>query len=152
MNIRPAASVPDAFRSTLAYHGLPPLTRAPLAQLQVNLGRLCNQACHHCHVDAGPRRTEVMGWETMERIPAWTRRSGIVSVDWLGRVYDCDFNQMLDLPLSGHPHRHLWEVNAAQLGGRAIAVGPHCLGCTAGCGSSCSGALAESKSPETLTP
>jgi hypothetical protein len=66
----------------------------------------------------------------------------LLSVDWLGRVYDCDFNQMLDLPLAGRPHRPLWEIDAAQLAGQAIAVGPHCLGCTAGCGSSCSGALA----------
>jgi radical SAM/Cys-rich protein len=315
-----------SFDAALEAHGLPPLTRAPLATLQVNLGRLCNQACHHCHVDAGPRRTEVMTWETMARILDWARAAGIrsvdltggapevnpsfrrfvdgflafgctvtsrcnltvlleagqedlaewyaargvrlicslpcytrenvdaqrgrgvfdksiaalrhlngvgygrdsrlaldlvynpggaflpgpqakleadyrrrladdhgivftrlltlanmpinrfahwleregkydtymqllhgrfnpetvpglmcrhlVSVDWLGRVYDCDFNQMLDLPLAAEPHRFLWNLHAAHLEGRPIAVGSHCLGCTAGCGSSCGGALA----------
>jgi radical SAM/Cys-rich protein len=320
-----AAATPS-FTEVLAAHGLPPLTRAPLAELQVNLGRLCNQACHHCHVDAGPKRTEVMGRETMARILDWARRAritkadltggapelnpgfrdfvdgfldlgaavtarcnltvlhepgqedlaewyaargvrlvcslpcytrdnvdaqrgrgvfdksisalqqlnaagyghdprlaldlvynpggaflpgsqagleadykrrladehGIVfnqlltlanlpinrfahwleregktesylallverfnpvtieglmcrhllSVDWLGHVYDCDFNQMLDLPLAGGPHRYLWEMEATQLAHRSIATGSHCLGCTAGAGSSCGGALA----------
>lgn len=65
----------------------------------------------------------------------------LVSVDWRGRVYDCDFNQMLDLPLAGRAPRYLWELDAAELAGAPIAVGPHCLGCTAGAGSSCGGAL-----------
>jgi radical SAM/Cys-rich protein len=66
----------------------------------------------------------------------------LLSVDWRGRVYDCDFNQMLDLPLTGGRPRYLWEVEAAQLARRSIATGSHCLGCTAGAGSSCGGALA----------
>ena len=36
-------------------------------ELQINLGKLCNLACHHCHVDAGPKRTEIMTWEVMEK-------------------------------------------------------------------------------------
>jgi radical SAM/Cys-rich protein len=314
-----------SFRAVLARHGQDELLRAPLGELQVNVGRRCNQACSHCHVDAGPKRTEVMTWETMARILDWTGRSGIrqvditggapetnpdfrrfvdgflalgcavtvrcnltiltepgqedltdwyaargvrlvasmpcytrenvdrqrgkgvfdrsiralrtlnavgyghedglvldlvynpggaflpgdqrkleadykqrlgdgfgivfnrlltlanlpinrfahylerigeharymqlledafnpatlpglmcrhlVSVDWLGRVYDCDFNQMLDLPLAGRPHRHLWDLDLDGLAGQPIATGPHCLGCTAGAGSSCGGAL-----------
>lgn len=314
------------FQSVLARHGLGPLRRAALSTLQVNLGRLCNQACEHCHVEAGPKRTEIMDPAIMARIVHWCRDQGIVdvditggapemnpgfrdfvdqlqaigarvlvrcnltilcepgyedlaewyaargvaltcslpcysrdnvddqrgkgvydrsiaalkqlnavgygisptlpldlvynpggaalpppqaalerdykrelaerhgivfhrllalanlpinrferylrnqgelegyydtllaafnpdtvpalmcrhllSVDWLGRVYDCDFNQMLDMPI---PHRQarpmLWEVTREELGERAVAVGAHCLGCTAGAGSSCGGSL-----------
>jgi radical SAM/Cys-rich protein len=302
-----------------------PLRRAPLSELQINVGRLCNQACNHCHVDAGPKRTEIMTWETMQRIIDWATRARIgnvditggapemnpnfrrlvdafiamrakvtsrcnltvliepgqedlamwyaarrvrlvcslpcysrsnvdaqrgkgvfnksvtalrwlnaqgygrddtlvldlvynpgsatlpppqaklereykqrllddfgirfnnlltltnlpinrfahylylngqreiyqkllvdnfnpdtvaglmcrhlLSVDWLGRVYDCDFNQMLDLPLAAGRHRYLWQIGADALVDNAIGVGDHCFGCTAGSGSSCGGAL-----------
>ncbi|MBI3574718.1 MAG: arsenosugar biosynthesis radical SAM protein ArsS [Gammaproteobacteria bacterium] len=301
------------------------LTRAPLQALQINVGKLCNQACHHCHVDAGPKRTEIMIWETMARILDWSTRHHIheaditggapeinphfrrfvdgflaqgchvtarcnltvllepgqedlaawyatrgvrlvcslpcytranveaqrgrgvfdksiealkrlnavgygresrlpldlvynpggaflpgpqakleadyrerlradrgiefthlrtltnlpinrfahwleregkydaylqlleerfnpetvpglmcrylLSVDWRGRVYDCDFNQMLELPLAGRVPRHLWDIEVRKLAGKPIATGSHCLGCTAGSGSSCGGAL-----------
>lgn len=313
------------FAGVLADHGLAPLTRAPLAELQVNVGRLCNQACSHCHVEAGPNRTEIMSWETMARIASWAGRHGIagvditggapelnpnfrhfvdallaqgasitarcnltvlleagqddlaqwyaqrnvrlvcslpcysrdnveqqrgrgvfdksiealqrlnrcgygvrpeltldlvynpngaflpppqkaleaqyraqlgerfgirftrllaltnlpinrfahflersgqaasyrallranfnaatvpdlmcrhlISVDWRGRVYDCDFNQMLDIPLAAGGERCLWEIDARSLIGARVAVGSHCFGCTAGAGSSCGGAL-----------
>ncbi len=64
----------------------------------------------------------------------------LISVDWQGFVYDCDFNQMLDLPLGGE-RTHLSALTAAALEGRPIAVMDHCFGCTAGQGSSCGGAL-----------
>jgi len=64
----------------------------------------------------------------------------LVSVDWQGYLYDCDFNQMLDLPLAGG-RLHISELASVGLGGRPICVGEHCWGCTAGQGSSCSGAL-----------
>ncbi len=68
----------------------------------------------------------------------------LVSVDWLGYVYDCDFNQMLGLPLvvDGRKRVHLSELIGRDLEGNAIAVRDHCYGCTAGQGSSCGGALA----------
>jgi radical SAM/Cys-rich protein len=316
-----------SFADCLDRHGLGPLKRDRLRELQVNVGRLCNQACNHCHVDAGPKRTEIMTWGTMEKILEWAKASAItavditggapeinshfrrfvdgfltlgtqvtsrcnltvllesgqedlaswyaqrkirlvcslpcytqknvdaqrgdgvfeksiealkrlnavgygrnetlvldlvynpggaflpgaqekleadykqrlkedfgvvfsrlmtitnlpinrfahflertgqhdsylqlleqnfnpatvpglmcrhlISVDWLGRVYDCDFNQMLDLPLGDKPHRHLWDIDAKNLAGETIAVDSHCLGCTAGAGSSCGGALAQ---------
>lgn len=66
---------------------------------------------------------------------------GLISVDWQGRVYDCDFNQMLDLPLGAGSRVHLSELMDTDFAGRAIAVGDHCYGCTAGQGSSCGGAL-----------
>ncbi|MDP1716469.1 MAG: arsenosugar biosynthesis radical SAM protein ArsS [Burkholderiales bacterium] len=68
----------------------------------------------------------------------------MISADWRGYVYDCDFNQMLDLPLTwrGKPRAHLRELIGAELDGNAIVVKDHCYGCTAGQGSSCGGALA----------
>ncbi|MGA8261740.1 MAG: arsenosugar biosynthesis radical SAM (seleno)protein ArsS [Arenicellales bacterium] len=313
------------FGETLRRHGLGPLRRASLTDLQVNVGKLCNQSCNHCHVDAGPKRTEIMSWETMARIlewlsgahvehvditggapelnpnfrrfageirrrrvrvtarcnltvllepgqedlgqwyadnrirlvcslPCYTRanvdaqrgkgvfgksiealkrlnalgygldpdlsldlvynpggpslppsqgklekdykdrlgedfgvrfnrlftlanlpinrfahlleRQGkseeyqhlltdnfnpttvkslmcraLISVDWQGRVYDCDFNQMLELPMGTQGERRLWDIDPDMLENQSIRVDRHCFGCTAGAGSSCGGAL-----------
>jgi hypothetical protein len=75
----------------------------------------------------------------------------LLSVDYQGYVYDCDFNQMLHLPLIGtsKPKPHLRDLFAASLEGMPIAVAEHCYGCTAGQGSSCGGALgaAENAAP-----
>ena len=66
----------------------------------------------------------------------------LVSIAWDGRVYDCDFHQMAELPPPG-PVRTIWDADDLDvLGGARIATAPHCLGCTAGAGSSCGGALA----------
>ena len=67
----------------------------------------------------------------------------LVSVDWQGYVYDCDFNQQLGmaLPEDGRPRLHITEATVAQLEGLPIRVADHCYGCTAGQGSSCGGAL-----------
>jgi len=68
----------------------------------------------------------------------------LVSVDWQGYLYDCDFNQMLGLPLvvAGRKRPHLADVMDRDLDGNPIVVRDHCYGCTAGQGSSCGGALA----------
>ena len=68
----------------------------------------------------------------------------LVSIDYLGYVYDCDFNQMLGLPLrvAGKARTHLRDVIGRDLEGNSIVVRDHCYGCTAGQGSSCGGALA----------
>jgi len=315
------------FDATLARHGIGALSRKSPTTLQVNVGKLCNQACHHCHVDAGPRRTERMRRETAERVVeviaasarvetvditggapelnpnfamlveraralgrkvivrcnltvtlepgmGWLvefyRRAGVelvcslpcytaentdrqrgagvfdksiaamrqlnaagfgrgklrldlvynpigaslpppqaelegqyreelarnfgvvfdrlltitnmpiarfanqlnstgshsaymsllvnhfnpatvdalmcrdlVSVGWDGRLYDCDFNQMLEIPLRGSAASTIWDVDdVGTLAGARIATGSHCFGCTAGAGSSCGGAIA----------
>jgi radical SAM/Cys-rich protein len=68
----------------------------------------------------------------------------MVSIDWRGYLYDCDFNQMLGMPLAlaGRPRPHLRDVIGRSLEGAPIVVADHCYGCTAGQGSSCGGALA----------
>ena len=322
-------SAPD-FETTLARHGIRALTRKSPTTIQVNVGKLCNQACHHCHVDAGPRRTEIMTRATADRVleilaaspgvhtlditggapelnpnfamlveqaralgrtvivrcnltvtlepgmewlvdfyrgsrvdlicslPCYTadnvdqqrgagvfeksiialrqlntagfgraamrldlvynpigaslpppqaelesryrdelqRNFGIVfdrlltitnmpiarfahqlastgmhakymsllvnhfnpatvdalmcrslvSIGWDGRLYDCDFNQMLEIPLGGSqslPDRTIWNIdNVESLAGDPIATASHCFGCTAGAGSSCTGTIA----------
>ena len=65
----------------------------------------------------------------------------LVSVDWQGYLYDCDFNQQLGLPLSGGKRKHLRDLLADELNGKPICVADHCFGCTAGQGSSCGGAF-----------
>ena len=69
----------------------------------------------------------------------------LISVDWQGYVYDCDFNQMLGLPLrvNGKPRERLADLIGRDLSGTPISVANHCFGCTAGQGSSCGGALSE---------
>jgi radical SAM/Cys-rich protein len=314
------------FSATLASHGLRALSRKSPATIQVNVGKWCNQACHHCHVDAGPRRTERMTRETAERmievlaashrvetfditggapelnsnfamlveraralgrkvivrcnltvtlepgmewLVEFYRRSGVelvcslpcytaentdrqrgagvfdksivalrnlnaagfgrgtlrldlvynpigsslpppqaeleaqyrdqldrnfgivfdrlltitnmpiarfanqlsiagnhsaymsllvnhfnpatvdalmcrdlVSVGWDGRLYDCDFNQMLEIPLGAPATSTIWDLDdVGNLAGARIATGSHCFGCTAGAGSSCGGAI-----------
>ena len=68
----------------------------------------------------------------------------LLSVDWEGYVYDCDFNQMLGMPagVGGARRLHLRDLENHELAGQPIAVGEHCYGCTAGQGSSCGGSLA----------
>jgi radical SAM/Cys-rich protein len=61
-----------------------------------------------------------------------------LSIGWDGYVYDCDFNQMLELKISSDK-QHITEFNTIQLSGRSIRVNQHCYGCTAGAGSSCGG-------------
>lgn len=65
-----------------------------------------------------------------------------ISVGWDGRLYDCDFNQMLDLGFAEGAPQTVFELRADAMNGvRPIVVGPHCFGCTAGAGSSCGGAI-----------
>ncbi|MBC8136922.1 MAG: arsenosugar biosynthesis radical SAM protein ArsS [Fibrella sp.] len=66
----------------------------------------------------------------------------LVSVGYQGTLYDCDFNQMLELPVEPEMPRHIRDFDAFLLARRAIVTGAHCYGCTAGAGSSCGGAVA----------
>jgi hypothetical protein len=65
-----------------------------------------------------------------------------LSVGWDGYLYDCDFNQMLDLKVAVPGTPHISQFDLPALNNRAIMVNQHCYGCTAGAGSSCGGATA----------
>ena len=69
----------------------------------------------------------------------------LISVDWQGYLFDCDFNQMLKMPLrlNGEPRPHLRDLVGKDMSGAPICVAEHCFGCTAGQGSSCGGALGD---------
>ena len=63
------------------------------------------------------------------------------SISWDGYLFDCDFNQMLELPVNSKA-KHISEYNKDLLEGRNIVISQHCYGCTAGAGSSCQGVVA----------
>ncbi len=67
----------------------------------------------------------------------------LISVSWEGRLFDCDFNQALNLPLAMGLPQTIWDFDLASLEKRVINLGDHCYGCTAGVGSSCGGCLTE---------
>lgn len=64
-----------------------------------------------------------------------------ISIDWQGYIYDCDFNQQLDLKVEENVSQHIRQFDFKELSSREIVTGQHCFGCTAGEGSSCQGAL-----------
>ena len=66
----------------------------------------------------------------------------LISVSWDGGLYDCDFNQMLEMPVEAKVSGNIRDFQTDQLRTRRIQVGRHCFGCTAGAGSSCGGATA----------
>ena len=69
----------------------------------------------------------------------------MLSLSWDGRIYDCDFNQMIDLSVPGHSNSNIWEIESFDsFLDRRISVADHCYGCTAGAGSSCGGAVTSS--------
>ncbi len=65
-----------------------------------------------------------------------------LSVDWLGNLYDCDFNQMLEIKVSGDAPQTIFDFSPERLFNREIKTAAHCFGCTAGAGSSCGGTVA----------
>jgi radical SAM/Cys-rich protein len=80
--VSPRAS--NGFDAVLRRNGLEPVRRAALTTLQVNVGKLCNQACHHCHVDAGPKRTETMTEATARRVVELLGNSNVEFLDLTG--------------------------------------------------------------------
>ncbi len=66
----------------------------------------------------------------------------LVSVDWRGNLYDCDFNQMLELPVAPEKSQSIFDFDLNKLANRQIVTANHCFGCTAGAGSSCGGTVA----------
>ena len=69
----------------------------------------------------------------------------MISVDWQGRLFDCDFNQMLDLPVESTGPQTIHDFDFVRLADRRVATGRHCFGCAAGAGSSCQGSVLTSR-------
>ena len=65
-----------------------------------------------------------------------------LSVDWTGKLFDCDFNQMLEMPVSAEVPQTIFDFTPEKFAGREIKTAAHCFGCTAGAGSSCGGTVA----------
>lgn len=88
----------NRFAEKLAAHSLP-LRHSKTEVLQINLGKLCNLTCIHCHVNAGPRRKEIMTRETIDRIFAWLEKTPISTVDLTGGAPEMipDFRYFVDL-------------------------------------------------------
>jgi radical SAM/Cys-rich protein len=85
MHLARSTPLPPDFAAVLGEHGLARLRRDRPRTLQVNVGKLCNQACHHCHVEAGPKRTEIMTGETARRVIELLAQSpGVGALDLTG--------------------------------------------------------------------
>src|SRR5580704_10516402 len=96
------------FEEMLARSGLSPLRATGVAVLQVNVGKLCNQTCRHCHVDAGPERREVMSREIMSVCLDVLARARIPSLDVTGGAPEMN------------PHFRWFVSEARQLGSHVI--------------------------------
>ena len=142
LNLPPAqgALESDYKRELLARHGIVfnqlfTITNMPISRFG---GMLLAKGLYHQYMDLLRNNYSAGNLDTV-------MCRNLLSVDYQGYLYDCDFNQMLDLPLihAGNPRVHLADVLEADLTGNPIVIGEHCFGCTAGQGSSCGGALAE---------
>jgi radical SAM/Cys-rich protein len=98
----------NRFADQLAAEGLQ-LRRTRPEILQVNVGKLCNLTCVHCHVNAGPKRKEIMAHETVDRIINWLAKTEIPTVDLTGGAPEMipDFRYFIERVKELHPPRHL---------------------------------------------
>jgi radical SAM/Cys-rich protein len=114
------------------FHGLLTITNMPIARFAEQLRRTGE---HDRYMGL------LVNHFNADTIPGLMCRH-LVSVGWDGRLFDCDFNQMLELPIGADGVRTIWDVDDVRtLEGAPVTVGSHCFGCTAGAGSSCGGAL-----------
>ncbi len=100
----------NRFDSALAAHALP-LRHTKTRVLQVNVGKLCNLTCAHCHVNAGPKRKEIMTRDTADRILGWLEHTDIPVVDLTGGAPEMipDFRYFVDRLTSMTPRRHVMD-------------------------------------------
>lgn len=140
----PQAELETAYRRELdsrygiVFNRLYALTNMPIQRFG---STLVSQGVFHAYMDTlrDAHRTE-----NLARVMC----RSLISVNWQGRVYDCDFNQMLGLPLGGgNAAPRIGGLVPDRLEGAPIATANHCYGCTAGAGSGCGGALAASHPP-----
>lgn len=107
------------FAETLAAHGLPPLRKTRPDTLQINVGYACNLACRHCHLEAGPHRTESMGPEIMDGVLALARRESFASADVTGGAPELNPNlPRLLTGLAGLTPRRILRTNLLAMEGR----------------------------------
>ena len=83
-------------------NGLSPLSTTSIEVMQINVGKLCNQTCRHCHVDAGPDRKEIMSRETMAHCLRVLRETGAQTLDLTGGTADV----LLDTVIIGRPRNN----------------------------------------------
>ncbi|MBI3181531.1 MAG: arsenosugar biosynthesis radical SAM protein ArsS [Myxococcales bacterium] len=118
-------------RHGIEFHRLFATTNMPIQRFAQFLERTGQHAAYMCLLASQFNQ---------DTVPELMCRS-LVSVGWDGKLYDCDFNQMLELP-AGASTRTVWDIDSfGALDGCRIATGRHCFGCTAGAGSSCTGTL-----------
>ena len=100
----------NRFDATLARHGVS-LRRTKTRVLQINVGKLCNLTCAHCHVNAGPKRKEIMTRETVDRILAWLERTDIPVVDLTGGAPEMipDFRYFVKRLSAMQPRRQVMD-------------------------------------------
>jgi radical SAM/Cys-rich protein len=127
----------DTRQWLLAHHGIVfnalfTITNMPIARFAAWLQRAGNYDAYMARLEAAFNPAT---------LPGLMCRS-LVSVGYDGRLYDCDFNQMLELGLEDGGPPTIFDFDLARLAGRRVRTGEHCFGCTAGAGSSCGGALA----------
>ena len=133
----PQASLEEAYRQHLrdehgiVFNHLYTLTNMPISRFLADLNRSGNFETYMALLE------ERFNAETIDGLMC----RSLVSVGWDGTLYDCDFNQMLDLRVNHGLPNHIRNFDAYLLGRREIRTGQHCYGCTAGSGSSCMGAL-----------
>src|SRR5438045_4944635 len=98
----------NRFSETLTAHSLA-LRRSKTEVLQVNVGKLCNLTCLHCHVNAGPKRKEIMTRETVARIIAWLANTEIATVDLTGGAPEMipDFRYFIERVKELQPSPHV---------------------------------------------
>jgi radical SAM/Cys-rich protein len=98
----------NRFSQKLTEHSVP-FRRGRPEILQVNVGKLCNLICVHCHVNAGPKRKEIMSRETIDRIIEWLVKTDIPTVDLTGGAPEMipDFRYFIEQVKSLEPHRHI---------------------------------------------
>jgi radical SAM/Cys-rich protein len=96
------------FQEKLRQHGLGELQRRAVTTLQINVGKLCNQSCHHCHVEAGPKRTEIMPANVAERVLALLAATpSIQTVDITGGAPELNENFRRLVSESRHMQKHV---------------------------------------------
>ncbi len=106
---RPSETRFPSFNSALARHGLHPLRATGIEIFQINVGKLCNQTCRHCHVDAGPDRTERMTRETAEACMAALERTTATTVDITGGAPELNENFRYLVDASRARGRHVMD-------------------------------------------